>query len=160
MNARTSVACCSCAVTGSIANSTPTGWHCDPTTSIRRPLTRSRLEYLQHHGLVVGILRSVAQIILVHGIAQEQCSADTLESTWFPALAGGIRTAGHPDLADRVWRDSRPGNAGMAFCADVFRRPDQQGETAGSGTAEQQALHDAILANAVIDRPVAAALSR
>lgn len=88
----------------------------------------------------------MAEIILVHGIAQEQRSADTLESTWLPALAGGVRTAGHPDLADRVWRDSRPGNARMAFYADLFRRSDQQSGATGLDTAEQQALYDAVLA--------------
>ncbi|WP_237048067.1 hypothetical protein [Lentzea guizhouensis] len=92
------------------------------------------------------ILRSVAEIVLVHGIAQEQRSADVLESTWLPALAGGVRTAGNPERADQIWRDSRPGNARMAFYGDLFRRADQQGGAANLQSAEQQALYDAVLA--------------
>lgn len=72
----------------------------------------------------------------MHGIAQEQRSADTLESTWLPALAGGVRTAGHPEIADRIWRDARPGNARMAFYGDLFRRDDQQGGLDNLQTAE------------------------
>jgi hypothetical protein len=41
---------------------------------------------------------------IVHGIDQQQKSADTLESEWLPALAGGIRNAGFPDVADQIWR--------------------------------------------------------
>jgi hypothetical protein len=33
----------------------------------------------------------MAEIVLVHGIDQQQKSADKLESAWLPALAGGIR---------------------------------------------------------------------
>jgi len=71
----------------------------------------------------------VARIVLVHGIAQEQKSADTLEAEWLPSLAGGIRTAGYPELADSLWRGARPGETEtrMAFYGDVFTRPDQQG---------------------------------
>ena len=36
----------------------------------------------------------MATIVLVHGIAQEQKSADTLEEEWLPDLAGGVRAAG------------------------------------------------------------------
>jgi hypothetical protein len=46
---------------------------------------------------------TVAVIVLVHGIAQEQRSADDLEAEWLPALAGGLRTAGYPELADKLW---------------------------------------------------------
>jgi hypothetical protein len=45
----------------------------------------------------------VATIVLVHGIAQEQRSADTLEAEWLPHLAGGLRVAGYEELADRLW---------------------------------------------------------
>ena len=60
----------------------------------------------------------MAEIVLVHGIDQQQKSADMLESEWVPSLAGGVRTAGFPDVADRIWRDA--GNPGsietrMAF---------------------------------------------
>lgn len=82
----------------------------------------------------------------MHGIAQEQRSADVLESTWLPALAGGVRLAGRPDLADRIWREARPGDARMAFYGDLFLRADQQGGSANPQSAEQQALYDAMLA--------------
>ncbi|SDY37283.1 hypothetical protein SAMN05421504_105332 [Amycolatopsis xylanica] len=68
----------------------------------------------------------MARIVLVHGIAQEQKSADTLEAEWLPSLAGGVRTAGYPEVADRLWRDG-PGDARMAFYGDVFAKTDQQG---------------------------------
>ena len=52
----------------------------------------------------------MAQIVLVHGIAQEQRAADALENEWLPALAGGVRLAGYPNIADQLWRDrSGPG---------------------------------------------------
>ncbi|WP_181772683.1 alpha/beta hydrolase family protein [Amycolatopsis pittospori] len=69
----------------------------------------------------------MARIVLVHGIAQEQKSADTLEAEWLPSLAGGVRLAGAPALADDLWRDSRPGAARMAFYGDLFLRDGQQG---------------------------------
>lgn len=69
----------------------------------------------------------MARIVLVHGIAQEQKSADTLEAEWLPSLAGGIRLAGDPALADALWRDARPGDARMAFYGDLFLRDGQQG---------------------------------
>lgn len=70
----------------------------------------------------------MAAIVLVHGIAQEQYSADLLESKWLPALAGGVRTAGFPDIADKIWRAS-PGaiEARVAFYGHLFLRPGAQG---------------------------------
>ena len=46
----------------------------------------------------------MATIVLVHGIAQEQLGASTLEKTWIPALADGVAKAGDQTLADRIWR--------------------------------------------------------
>jgi len=73
---------------------------------------------------------AMAMIVLVHGIAQEQKSADTLEEEWLPDLAGGVRTAGFPEIADRLYR-LRAGPGGidtrMAFYGDLFLRGDQQG---------------------------------
>lgn len=71
----------------------------------------------------------VAEVVLVHGIAQEQFSADTLEAGWLPSLAGGVRTAGHGALADRLWRNAAPGGteARMAFYGDLFLSRDRQG---------------------------------
>lgn len=72
----------------------------------------------------------MARIVLVHGIAQQQRSADDLELEWLASLIGGIRTAGHPDLADRL-RANQPADrwACMAFYGHLFRTPDQQGDT-------------------------------
>lgn len=83
----------------------------------------------------------MARIVLVHGIAQERESADSLEATWLPSLAGGVRIAGFGDLADTLWRDARPGplSTRMAFYGDLFRTADQQG-TDDELTAEEWAV--------------------
>ncbi|MFQ6392978.1 hypothetical protein ACLMAJ_05980 [Nocardia sp. KC 131] len=74
----------------------------------------------------------MAAIVLVHGIAQEQYAADVLESQWIPALAGGVRAAGHAELADRLWRGPLPGSpeVRMAFYGNAFLDPGAQGGTA------------------------------
>lgn len=93
----------------------------------------------------------MAQVILIHGIAQEQGHADTLEAAWLPALAGGVRAAGHPELADRLWRHG-PAAEGievrMAFYADLFLPRDSQGrdDDLTDLTAEQHALAAALAA--------------
>jgi hypothetical protein len=71
----------------------------------------------------------MATIVLVHGIAQEQLSADSLEAQWLPALAGGVRNSGNGALADRLWRDSRPGDISvrMAYYGSKFIADGQQG---------------------------------
>ncbi|MGW1769921.1 hypothetical protein ACWCQL_38480 [Streptomyces sp. NPDC002073] len=71
----------------------------------------------------------MSHIVLVHGIAQEQESADTLEALWLPAMAGGVRNAQKPDLADRLWRHAKPGDieCRMVFYGDLFRVPGRQG---------------------------------
>ncbi|MFF3566827.1 hypothetical protein ACFYXQ_03490 [Nocardia jiangxiensis] len=74
----------------------------------------------------------MASIVLVHGIAQEQYSADLLESGWVPALAGGVRASGHGDLADQLWRSGHPGEleVRMAFYGNAFLDPCAQGGSA------------------------------
>ena len=89
----------------------------------------------------------MAEIILVHGIDQQQKSADMLESQWVPCLAGGVRTAGFPDVADRIWRDA--GNPGsietrMAFYGNLFLTPGQQGDDPGEYTAEESEFAEAL----------------
>ncbi|MFG2602284.1 hypothetical protein ACGFT2_01770 [Streptomyces sp. NPDC048514] len=71
----------------------------------------------------------MATVALVHGIAQEQRSADALEAEWVPALAGGIRNAGFHDLADSLWRHQRPGalEVRMAFYGNEFIKQGSQG---------------------------------
>jgi hypothetical protein len=72
----------------------------------------------------------MATIVLVHGIAQEQKSADTLEEEWLPDLAGGVRTADFPEIADRLYR-ARFGPGGiearMAFYGACSSSPASRG---------------------------------
>jgi hypothetical protein len=76
----------------------------------------------------------MSTIVLVHGIAQEQFAADTLESHWLPALAGGVRNHGNPDLADRLWRHTAPGDitARMAYYGHHFLHDQAQGPSTPS----------------------------
>ncbi|WP_225724757.1 MULTISPECIES: hypothetical protein [unclassified Nocardia] len=96
----------------------------------------------------------MATIVLVHGIAQEQESADTLEGRWLPGLAGGVRAHGAPELADRLWRNRSPGDieARMAFYGDRFLVRGAQGAGIGDLDEEQLALMERLaelwLANA------------
>jgi hypothetical protein len=71
----------------------------------------------------------MSTIVLVHGIAQEQLAADALESVWLPAMAGGVRNYGQPELADRLWREAKPDavTARMAYYGDLFLDPGAQG---------------------------------
>jgi hypothetical protein len=83
----------------------------------------------------------MATVVLVHGIDQQQESADTLENEWLPALAGGVRAAGFSHLADRIWRkgpvpdgiDTR-----MAFYGHLFLQPGQMGDDPGDLTAVEE----------------------
>jgi hypothetical protein len=75
----------------------------------------------------------MAVIVLVHGIDNEQLTPDGVEAEWLPALAGGIRLAGRPDLADRIWPPrSRPDaiECRSAYYGDLFRTPDRHGGAA------------------------------
>ena len=71
----------------------------------------------------------MAEIVLVHGIAQEKKTASVLEREWLPALAAGVRAAGDPGLADGIWSDhkSGPTEVRMAAYGDLFLRPGAQG---------------------------------
>jgi hypothetical protein len=85
----------------------------------------------------------MAEIVLVHGIDQQQKSADLLESEWLPALAGGVRTAGFSGVADRIWRNAsgpRSIECRMAFYGSLFLAPGQQGDIAGELSAEKIAF--------------------
>jgi hypothetical protein len=75
----------------------------------------------------------MAAIVLVHGIDNEQLTPDGVEAEWLPALAGGVRLAGRPDLADRLWPPrSRPDaiECRSAYYGDLFREKDQMGGAA------------------------------
>ena len=73
----------------------------------------------------------MSTIVLVHGIAQEHLAADLLESQWLPALAGGVRNHGNPELADRLWRHTAPGDitTRMAYYGHHFLDDQAQGPT-------------------------------
>jgi hypothetical protein len=89
----------------------------------------------------------MAEIILVHGVDQQQMTADKLESEWIPALAGGVRVAGFPTIADRIWRDAAmPGGieTRMAFYGHLFLTPGQQGDDPGDFTVEQAKLAETL----------------
>ncbi len=86
-------------------------------------------------------------IVLVHGIDQQQYSADVLESQWLPALAGGVRNAGFPQVAERIWRDpSGPGSieARMAFYGQLFLRPGAQGIGAEKLSTEESVIAEGL----------------
>lgn len=89
----------------------------------------------------------MAEIVLVHGIDQQQKSADKLESAWLPALAGGVREAGFADVADRIWRNTgKPGSieARMAFYGSLFLTPGQQGDDPGEFAPGEAQLAEAL----------------
>jgi hypothetical protein len=84
----------------------------------------------------------MAHVILVHGIAHENDAAEIIEKDWGPALAGGVRLAGFPAVADRLWRNG-PVAGGLdvrsAFYGHKFREAGAQ----GVGGAELSALEAA-----------------
>lgn len=90
----------------------------------------------------------MSRIVLVHGVGQEQATADALERTWLPALAGGVRIAEFPQLADRLWRAARPGEeeCRMAFYGNLFLPPGRMGGRLGIEdlAPEQRNLADAL----------------
>jgi hypothetical protein len=89
----------------------------------------------------------MAEIVLVHGIDQQQSSADKLESAWLPCLAGGIRTYGDPELADQLWRAAGvPGGieTRMAFYGHLFLKQGQQGEDPGEFSIEEAQIAEAL----------------
>lgn len=90
----------------------------------------------------------MAQIVLIHGIAQEQETADGLESTWLPSLAGGLRKARFDGLADAIWRAARPGglDVRMAFYGDVWLEEGQQGDRLDLEAGDESVLADELAA--------------
>src|SRR5262249_35286071 len=68
-------------------------------------------------------------------------------SEWLPALAGGVRTAGFPNVADRLWRTAgTPGGieTRMAFYGELFLVPGQQGDEPPPLTPEQAQLAEVL----------------
>lgn len=91
----------------------------------------------------------MADIVLVHGIGQEQETADKLEAVWLPSLAGGVRQAGFPQVADRIWRERGPGGLDlrMAFYGELFLASGQQGDDPGDFTAEESDVAEQLAAD-------------
>lgn len=71
----------------------------------------------------------MAQIVLIHGIGQEQEGKASLEARWIPALADGVRAAQHHELADSIWPVARfrSPDIQMAFYGDLFKKKGAQG---------------------------------
>jgi len=72
----------------------------------------------------------VATVVLVHGIAQEQLGAASLEKNWLPALADGVAKSGDQALADRIWRAGVRGDVDirMAYYGTPFIDEGAQGD--------------------------------
>lgn len=103
-------------------------------------------EPMRPGGAKKGQGKPVAEIVLVHGIAQQQKSAAVLENQWTPCLAAGVRTAGFPEVADRIWPADYPEaiETRMAFYGSLFVAPGQQGDDPGDFTAEESAFAEAL----------------
>ncbi|GEA89727.1 hypothetical protein [Cellulomonas cellasea] len=96
----------------------------------------------------------MAQVVLVHGIAQEQIGADRLEGEWTTDLASGVRATRRPgahEVADRLVRSWRHGDGGaltvrMAFYGDLFLDETAQGPNASLRglSTEQIAVAEAL----------------
>lgn len=87
----------------------------------------------------------MAQVILVHAIANEREAADTIEGLWLPALAGGVRTAGFPSIADKLWPNGAAAGgfeARAAFYGNLFRPRGAQGPAVMELGAGAQKLAD------------------
>jgi hypothetical protein len=72
----------------------------------------------------------VATVVLVHGIAQEQLGAASLEKSWLPALADGVAKSGDQALADRIWRAGERAeiDVRMAYYGTCFIDEGAQGD--------------------------------
>src|SRR5262245_51049226 len=78
----------------------------------------------------------MAEIVLIHGIAQEQREPSELEAEWIPTLAAGVERAAFQELGARIRR--REVSIAMAYYGDLFRRHGAQG--AADDEAFEQAL--------------------
>jgi hypothetical protein len=83
----------------------------------------------------------VAEVVLIHGIAQEQQGPASLEALWLPALADGVRAAGDPQLADRIWHAGRSDiDVRMAAYGDLFLTPGAMGDSDGLEDLDPEAV--------------------
>jgi hypothetical protein len=105
----------------------------------------------------------MADIVLVHGIDQQQRSADSLEQVWIPDLAGGIRTAGFPQLADKVVAAKSHTSSldiRMAFYGHLFLRSNQQGSEASDLTPDGQVFAELLASESLARGAVRARKTR
>ena len=97
----------------------------------------------------------MADIVLVHGIAQEQGSAANLETEWLPSLAGGLENTDHTMLADRLRReaDSHPNaiTVRMAFYGMQFLTPDHQGLSLERLNPEEQDIAEELALDLLVN---------
>ncbi|UFN44552.1 hypothetical protein [Nocardioides okcheonensis] len=95
----------------------------------------------------------MATVVMVHGIAQQKRSAEELQAAWIPALACGVREAGHEDLADKITVDNDSGiEARMAFYGDLFLAADAQGDGSRPEVDPEVQAVELDLARAMLER--------
>lgn len=76
----------------------------------------------------------MAQIVLIHGIGQQNSTVEEQENEWLPSLVKGILASGHPDapaVAARLAASTDqncPSLARMAFYGDLYLPADTQGD--------------------------------
>lgn len=76
----------------------------------------------------------MAEIILIHGIAQEQREPSELAAEWIPALAAGVQKAGFQELEAKIRR--REVSIAVAYYGDLFR------QRAAQGAADDEAFEE------------------
>ncbi|MFF5078030.1 hypothetical protein ACFY36_13340 [Actinoplanes sp. NPDC000266] len=77
-------------------------------------------------------------VVGVHGIAQQHRGDELLHSMWWPALASGLRLAGHADVLS-------PAEFRCAFFGDLFR-PEARYLSAGPGPESESEASEELLA--------------
>src|SRR5690348_17040785 len=82
----------------------------------------------------------MAEILCVHGIAQQLEVAETLSQAWTPALLGGLTLAGYT---------GREPSVAVASFGHLFRRPGNMGiaETQGVDASDIGALEDELISS-------------
>jgi hypothetical protein len=101
----------------------------------------------------------MAQIVLIHGIGQQDSNFEEQEAAWLPSLVKGVLASRHPNAAATAVQiaastdHDRAPLARMAFYGDLFLPTGTQGEeTPASPAAEAlaEALAGALLAHAAV----------
>jgi hypothetical protein len=99
----------------------------------------------------------MAQIVLIHGIGQQDSTVEEQEAACLPSLVKGVLASGHPNAAAVAARVAASTGqtcaslARMAFYGDLFLPTDTQGEVAPAAPAAEalaEVLAAALLAHA------------